>query len=180
VSSGYVYILTNDAMPGVVKIGRTSREVDVRAAELWQTGVPTPFSVYAQARTCDCVDLERLVHDDLKGERVHQSREFFRIDPEVAREKLQFWVTVQVMLHFDSITAVLPGFWVDEEKISRLAKNLNASTFEFTDAMAMLTQEELLPALRRARAKRLAEQVEFLRGNGWSEEEIASVTEGCE
>ena len=41
---GIVYVLTNPAMNGLVKIGKTSREsVDHRLNELYSTGVPVPF-----------------------------------------------------------------------------------------------------------------------------------------
>ena len=39
-----VYVLTNPAMPDIVKIGMTDREdVQRRMAELYSTGVPFPF-----------------------------------------------------------------------------------------------------------------------------------------
>ena len=44
---GEVYVLSNPAMPGICKIGFTTRDPRVRAEELFQnsTGVPTPFHV---------------------------------------------------------------------------------------------------------------------------------------
>lgn len=42
--SNIVYVLTNPAMPGIVKIGKTNREdPQVRMSELYTTGVPLPF-----------------------------------------------------------------------------------------------------------------------------------------
>lgn len=42
--SGIVYVLSNPAMPGLVKIGKTTRgSVDARLSELYSTGVPVPF-----------------------------------------------------------------------------------------------------------------------------------------
>ena len=39
-----VYVLTNPAMPGIVKIGMTDRpDVQRRMGELYSTGVPLPF-----------------------------------------------------------------------------------------------------------------------------------------
>ena len=41
-----VYVLTNQAMPGIVKIGMTERDdVQRRMNELYSTGVPLPFRV---------------------------------------------------------------------------------------------------------------------------------------
>ncbi len=44
--NGYVYVLMNSSMRGLVKIGKTEREPEERAKELSaSTGVPTPFMV---------------------------------------------------------------------------------------------------------------------------------------
>ena len=40
---GIVYILTNEAMPGYVKIGRTDGDLAGRVRQLNSTGVPLPF-----------------------------------------------------------------------------------------------------------------------------------------
>lgn len=73
-SRGYVYILTNEAMPGLVKIGKTTRCVDGRANEIYQTGVPLPFVVYNYVETPDCHTLELTMHEILADLRVSQSR----------------------------------------------------------------------------------------------------------
>jgi hypothetical protein len=176
VNSGYVYILTNEAMPGIVKIGRTSREVDLRAAELWQTGVPQPFEVFAFEKTCDCVQLEAYMHGDLREPRVHRSREFFRIEPEVALEKLRFWAGLQahefMSDNFTSITASPLWLHVSGEAVERLAKDLGEDTLAITDGLNILTAEEILPAVRRAKAVRKAEMRERMRGYSWPEDEI--------
>ena len=42
--SQIVYVLTNPAMPGLVKIGKTTQlEVEERMKQLYGTGVPVPF-----------------------------------------------------------------------------------------------------------------------------------------
>ena len=39
---GYVYVLTNEAMPGLVKIGRTTaNDPQTRVSNLYTTGVPS-------------------------------------------------------------------------------------------------------------------------------------------
>tara|TARA_R110000824_G_C14953044_1_gene651143 strand:+ start:129 stop:665 length:537 start_codon:yes stop_codon:yes gene_type:complete len=76
---GRVYILTNQSMPGLVKIGKTTRSVEQRAAELHQTGVPTPFKVGFDIFTPDCAELELRAHEKFAGVRVSDSREFFAV-----------------------------------------------------------------------------------------------------
>ena len=49
---GYVYILTNPSFrEDWVKIGKSSRPVDVRSKELDNTAVPLPFEIYATLQT---------------------------------------------------------------------------------------------------------------------------------
>ena len=47
-SKGIVYVLSNPAMPDIVKIGKT-RDINQRLSSLYSTGVPLPFKcVYAK------------------------------------------------------------------------------------------------------------------------------------
>ena len=51
---GYVYILTNPSFrEDWVKIGKSSRPVDVRSKELDNTAVPLPFEIYAPSKDCE-------------------------------------------------------------------------------------------------------------------------------
>lgn len=86
--AGYVYILTNDSFrDDWVKIGKSSRPVDVRSKELDNTAVPLPFKIYATMRTAKYNEVEKLVHktiDRLTDLRIRQNREFFNVAPDVA------------------------------------------------------------------------------------------------
>ena len=83
--SGIVYVLTNEAMPGLVKIGRTSREtVDVRLRELFSTGVPLPFDCAYACRVENDVEVERRFHEAFGPYRLSAQREFFQIEPQQA------------------------------------------------------------------------------------------------
>jgi hypothetical protein len=79
---GIVYVLSNEAMPGLVKIGRTSGEsVSRRVAELSRaTGVPLPFKVEAAREVHDAILVERALHTAFYPDRVNPQREFFAID----------------------------------------------------------------------------------------------------
>lgn len=85
---GYVYILTNPSFRADwVKIGKSSRPVDVRSKELDNTAVPLPFEIYATLRTCKYSEVEKQIHkqiDRLTDLRIRQNREFFNIAPSVA------------------------------------------------------------------------------------------------
>lgn len=86
--AGYVYILTNPSFrEDWVKIGKSSRPVDVRSKELDNTAVPLPFEIYATLKTTKYAKVERQIHkqiDRLTDLRIRQNREFFNIAPSVA------------------------------------------------------------------------------------------------
>lgn len=78
-----VYVLTNEAMPGYVKIGKTNTSLEQRVAELSRsTSVPLPFTVSYACTVKDAAFVERLLHDAFDNNRVNPRREFFNIDPE--------------------------------------------------------------------------------------------------
>jgi hypothetical protein len=78
--SGYVYILSNPSMPGLLKIGRSVNGGQSRAKNMYQTGVPSPF-VLEFEMLVDCPeDVEALAHEALQGNRPSRSREFFSVD----------------------------------------------------------------------------------------------------
>ena len=89
---GYVYILTNHSFKeDWVKIGKSSRPVEVRSAELDNTAVPLPFEIYATIKTVKYHDVERMIHksiDRISNLRIRQNREFFNIAPATATDML--------------------------------------------------------------------------------------------
>jgi len=78
-----VYILTNEAMPGLVKIGLTTDSVESRIVQLSNhSGIPLPFECYFAAEVKDCDKLEKTLHQLFSENRINPKREFFEIDPE--------------------------------------------------------------------------------------------------
>ena len=87
--SGIVYLLTNPAMPGIVKIGKTTRESPtVRMNELYSTGVPVPFECSLAVKVDDEANVEQALHVAFGPYRINPRREFFEIDPEQAKSIL--------------------------------------------------------------------------------------------
>jgi hypothetical protein len=82
---GIVYVLTNPAMPGLVKIGKTSREtMDARLGELYTTGIPVPFECVYAAKLRDESKVEKAFHQAFGPYRINPKREFFQIEAEQA------------------------------------------------------------------------------------------------
>lgn len=93
-NKGIVYVLSNSAMPGLVKIGMTTREsIDTRMKELYSTGVPVPFDcVYAcEVKVSDCAKIEKALHKAFEPNRINANREFFRIDATQATAILELF-----------------------------------------------------------------------------------------
>ena len=85
-SIGYIYCMTNSAMPGLVKIGMTLDHPEERAAELSSvTGVPARFEVAISKRVVEPEAKEAAIHDLLSrlGYRFNERREFFTCGLEI-------------------------------------------------------------------------------------------------
>lgn len=85
-----VYVMTNPCMPGILKIGKTKDESEMRARQLSSsTGIPLPFKVEYIYECYNSYGLEQEVHDRLKSERVSGNREFFTTPLNVAKQVLE-------------------------------------------------------------------------------------------
>ena len=87
-----VYVLTNPAMPGLVKIGMTDRDdVQRRMGDLYTTGVPLPFEcvIAREIEDRQALEIENALHTAFGPNRVNTSREFFEIDPEQVQALLR-------------------------------------------------------------------------------------------
>lgn len=155
---GFVYILSNPSMPDIVKIGRTTRTVEGRAAELYQTGVPTPFTVEHSVYSPDCAELERETHSRLPDVRVDMSREFFRCDVDLAIGVLNDALAEQVM---DYVYEYAPGctlveepFFVDPGDIAKACGGTDLRPYEFACVVRFLDPSAVQDAADRWQAHR--------------------------
>ncbi len=93
-----VYVLTNPAMPGLVKIGKTSQnDHATRVSQLYTTGVPVPFDIEYACKVSNPADVETALHTAFAPQRINPKREFFRIDAEQA-------ISVFRLLNVDDVT----------------------------------------------------------------------------
>lgn len=132
---GYVYILTNPSFKeDWVKIGKSSRPVDVRSKELDNTAVPLPFDIYATMRTVKYGEVEKLVHktiDRLTDLRIRQNREFFNVDPQVA---LDIFMDIACAMRMPSLCGMMrinrirfTQLWKVKKSKRRKRRKINAN-----------------------------------------------------
>lgn len=156
-SKGYVYILSNVSMPGMVKIGKTTRDPNQRAAALYQTGVPTPFSLFACVYSPDCDALERDMHLRLDRQRVSPDREFFKVPLDevdqtlldLHREQIEGWLEEFIPDH----VIVDEYEHVDISGLSSSARqallDARVTQPEIPEVLYQLTGGDLQPAIAR-------------------------------
>jgi hypothetical protein len=82
---GWIYILGNKSIPGLLKIGMTSRAPEERARELSaSTGVAEPFDVLSVVKVNNIRDAEKLAHQLFEAYRHNSNREFFNLELDLA------------------------------------------------------------------------------------------------
>src|ERR1700722_18050716 len=164
-AEGYVYILTNEAMPGYVKIGLTlANDVSVRIRQLDTTAVPLPFECYYAARVPDCSKLERTLHFVFGEKRIRRNREFFRIEPDLAKSIIQLVEIAQVPLtdteqsidpaQREEINEVrirrevrtFPGMGIPIGSILNFSKNRDVTCAVSSSRKVMFRGEEMSPS----------------------------------
>jgi hypothetical protein len=128
-----VYVLTNPAMPGLVKIGYTSQDqANTRIGQLYSTGVPVPFKLEFACKVENPEEVEKALHIAFGPSRINPKREFFSIEVEQA-------VAILKLLHVQEATtevAAQPDF-VDSQSIAAAEQlrerrpNLNFEEMEF-------------------------------------------------
>ena len=95
-SKGYIYIMTNPALKGMVKIGYAA-DVEMRRKQLSTTALPYEYEVYATYETPGELEDKKLhaMIDNLNPDlRVSKNREFFVMSPEDAYSLLEAIATI--------------------------------------------------------------------------------------
>jgi|TARA_B110000908_G_scaffold2427_1_gene3287 hypothetical protein len=89
VGDQWVYVLSNPASPGLLKIGYTKKFPEERAKQISSaTGVALPYKVEWAYQCFNGEMVEREVHHKLKAQRINSSKEFFQVSLEEAKENI--------------------------------------------------------------------------------------------
>jgi hypothetical protein len=162
----YVYILSNEYMPGVYKVGYTQNRPDSRAEELYRgsSGVPMKFRVEAFYQVFDPQDVEHYVHQKLGQHRINNGREFFKVDPMlIERAVLDFMAEQdQVVGKNSSYLDQTPQFPNLKQKNLLTPFEIELQDFKNRQRDKSNAEEELLALKERERSIITAEHLKLL------------------
>lgn len=157
-SKGYVYVLSNPAFAGLVKIGMTTGDPVLRAAQLSTTGVPEDFVLETSFKSPDCVELEKRAHILLADQRVRSGREFFRLSVNEACDQIATLHAEQISEWIDDFghgyTLVESPAFVDPSSVYFISDACEESVQDICLAIGDLRPCEIAPSLGRLRARR--------------------------
>ncbi|MBN8459934.1 MAG: GIY-YIG nuclease family protein [Verrucomicrobia bacterium] len=159
-SLSIVYVLTNPAMPGLVKIGRTDQaDANLRIAQLYTTGVPVPFTIEFACKVANPEEVEKALHIAFSPNRINPKREFFRIEVEQA-------IAILKLLHSEDATQEVteqpadldPQSIVAAEQLRSRRPNLNFEEMNIpTGSILQFTRGDSTVAVAGPRKVRLGE-----------------------
>lgn len=139
---GYVYILCNDSLKGLLKIGSTTFGAEKRAKQLsYTTALPTPFIVVYEIYVRHYIEFEKAIHRKLDSYRVNPKREFFAVSIDKAIEVMDYEKKKPYYVAGDTYSAIeiLPklvgkyGNYVDSNIVSaKIYQDMERVYFEYT------------------------------------------------
>lgn len=119
---GYLYILTNKAMPNLLKIGFTTRTIEERVRELSSTGVPSRFEIEFFCEVGNAAKFETDIHNHL--DKFRYEKEFFKCSLKKAVEVVKI-VASNGNHHFYGSGGRSASFFLtdtEQREITRLAE----------------------------------------------------------
>ncbi len=130
-SYGFVYVINHDYMPDVYKIGYTDRAPMQRLQELSSsTSVPPGFNLVFYGEFQNAQSVEASIHEQLKDNRIHESREFFEFKKTFVTRTLCDWFKKTALN-----VSICNEYWnlislIDEEYIEESPKEEDLETFD--------------------------------------------------
>ena len=123
---GSVYVLTNPAMPNMVKIGETTRDVELRLADLYSTGVPLPCECEYAAKDLGLNETEFAFYNILNAEVVKSFGEETFSD-EVHERILS--LVKKLVNQFEESSKIV-GFFLKQDEIKTMQRNIKRAMIE--------------------------------------------------
>ena len=131
---GFIYIMSNPAHSGLLKIGQTGKDPEERRKELGSTGVVQDFVLEYRALSEDYESLEREIHRALANVRTNPKKEFFNISVPEAVNKIREISGNRI--ESDKV------FYVSPEELQRIKDEKQRKIQEDSDARLIKHKEE--------------------------------------
>lgn len=104
---GWVYVITNKAIPNLLKVGYSTKDPELRAEEFNGSGVPYRFVVEYDALVNGPRDVEQKAHSLLKA--YHENKEWFKCDITTAITAIRQAANGSVITETTKILTLLPS-----------------------------------------------------------------------
>jgi len=119
-NNGFIYVMSNRSMPGLLKIGMTTRNPETRLLEANSpnTWIPSNFNLELAKKVNNPKQKEKILHNLLGKftERINSNREFFRVHIEIV--KLLFdLIDGEMHTNYLYETDVEVNYWKEEDDI---------------------------------------------------------------
>ena len=124
--AGVVYVLTNPAMPGLIKIGLSELPIEQRLRQLDTTSLPLPFECFCAVEVENPYEVERSLHLAFADHRIRPSREFFRLSPDKPFAILK-------LLERRNVTPVIDVVETQADQVALDAERRRRSRFRFSE-----------------------------------------------
>jgi hypothetical protein len=127
-ADGYIYCMSNESMPGILKVGMTERTPEIRlkeanSSDTWRP--PTAYTIEFAKKVLNASGKEKTLHILLEQytDRIHPRREFFRVSPEEVRKFFdlmdgEMWLEISAVEEYEE----------DEEPSPKLLKGCRDMT----------------------------------------------------
>lgn len=137
---GYIYVLSNPAMQGLLKIGYTNKSVKERVAQLNNTGVPTSFEIEAIFESRNPYDDEQKIHNYFSKYRYSKNREFFQLDLDKVVGYINSILTCMQL--YTKQSGYKLTHEVDQKNIDLLKTEFELSDEEFIEIQSNISDED--------------------------------------
>ncbi|MBI3467232.1 MAG: GIY-YIG nuclease family protein, partial [Planctomycetes bacterium] len=145
-ATGHVYIMQNPALPGLLKIGRTTKTPQERARSLSGTSVPTDFTLVYSVYVRDCAAAERMIHAHLARYREKRNREFFRLPAKEAIRELSKVARIVGRKHRFSLLRIPVSLFLAVSRVLAFLFLLGTALVGVLVALAILTNPSPAPS----------------------------------
>ena len=140
--SEIIYILINEAMPGYVKIGRTTN-LEQRIRSLDTTNVPLPFECFYACLVNNATFVEKQLHDAFLDHRVRSTREFFEISPERVVSALRLAEIENVTTKRDFVESSEDQFALNQARSRRAVFNFKMANIRVGAELTFVNDENI-------------------------------------